>query len=113
MALVVVSVIVGHLADELVFWLVLFVWAPLGPASILALFWRRTTKAGVAAGLMATVVESRLTKPSPQVDQMFDHTVNLAVKDPRVSGFTEGARPLSYYRLMSSLVLPHASYALS
>ncbi len=61
-ALVVVSVIVGHLADELVFWLVLFAWAglgaALGPASNLALFWRRTTKAGVAAGLKDTVIVS-------------------------------------------------------
>lgn len=31
-ALMVVSVIVGHLVDELVFWLVLFAWAGLGAA---------------------------------------------------------------------------------
>ena len=51
-AMVVVSVMVGHLADELVFWLVLSAWAGLGAAqglaSMLALFWRRTTQAGGA-----------------------------------------------------------------
>jgi len=43
------------LAQELVFWLVLFAWAglgaALGPTSILALYWKGTTKAGVFAGL--------------------------------------------------------------
>ncbi len=46
----------GTVASKLVFWLVLFAWAGLGasigPTSILALFWRRTTKAGVTAGLI-------------------------------------------------------------
>lgn len=46
----------GLLADQLVFWLVLFAWAglgaALGPTSILALFWKRTTRAGVLAGLI-------------------------------------------------------------
>ena len=55
--LVVVALILGWLADELVFWLVLFAWAglgaALGPTSILALFWRRTTRAGVIAGALA------------------------------------------------------------
>lgn len=44
------------IAQELVFWLVLFAWAGLGaaigPTSILALYWRGTTKAGVLAGLV-------------------------------------------------------------
>ncbi|NGP87538.1 sodium/proline symporter [Fodinibius halophilus] len=43
------------LAKELVFWLVLFAWAGLGaaigPTSILALYWKGTTRAGVLAGL--------------------------------------------------------------
>jgi Na+/proline symporter len=61
--LVVIAVIVGLVADQLVFWLVLFSWAglgaALGPTSLLALFWKRTTRAGVLAGLVsgaATVV---------------------------------------------------------
>ena len=56
-ALVLMALVLGWLADELVFWLVLFAWAglgaALGPTSILALFWRRTTRAGVFAGLLA------------------------------------------------------------
>lgn len=55
--LVGLAVTVGMLAEELVFWLVLFAWAglgaALGPTSLLALFWRRTTRAGVIAGIVA------------------------------------------------------------
>ena len=54
--LVVAALVFGVLAEDLVFWLVLFAWAGLGaaigPTSILALFWRRTTHAGVIAGLV-------------------------------------------------------------
>jgi Na+/proline symporter len=54
-ALVGVALAVGLLAQELVFWLVLFAWAGLGaafgPTSILALAWRGTTRAGVFAGI--------------------------------------------------------------
>jgi SSS family solute:Na+ symporter len=55
-ALVALAVGVGLMADQLVFWIVLFAWAglgaALGPTSILALFWRRATRAGVMAGLV-------------------------------------------------------------
>lgn len=54
--LVIAALAVGLLAEALVFWLVLFAWAGLGasfgPTSILALYWRRTTRAGVIAGLV-------------------------------------------------------------
>jgi Na+/proline symporter len=54
--LVTAALVVGLLAEALVFWLVLFAWAGLGasfgPTSILALYWRRTTRAGVIAGLV-------------------------------------------------------------
>jgi sodium/proline symporter len=54
--LVAFAVTVGLLAQELVFWLVLFAWAglgaALGPTSIVALFWRGATRAGIAAGLL-------------------------------------------------------------
>jgi sodium/proline symporter len=56
-ALVLLALGLGWAADQLVFWLVLFAWAglgaALGPTSILALFWRRTTRPGVFAGLAA------------------------------------------------------------
>lgn len=58
--LVVISLIFGFLAEELVFWLVLFAWAGLGaaigPTSILALYWRGTTRAGVFAGMITGTV---------------------------------------------------------
>jgi sodium/proline symporter len=53
--LVVLALGLGVIAQKLVFWLVLFAWAglgaALGPTSILALYWRRTTRAGIFAGL--------------------------------------------------------------
>jgi sodium/proline symporter len=55
-ALVAFSLLVGMVAQQLVFWLVLFAWAGLGaaigPTSILALFWRGATRAGVMAGML-------------------------------------------------------------
>jgi len=54
--LVIVALLFGLIARELVFWLVLFAWAGLGasigPTSILALYWKETTKAGIIAGLL-------------------------------------------------------------
>lgn len=54
-ALVGVALVMGAVAEQLVFWLVLFAWAglgaSLGPTMILALYWRRTTRAGIFAGL--------------------------------------------------------------
>ena len=53
--LVMISIMFGILAQELVFWLVLFAWAglgaALGPTSILALFWPKTTRTGVICGI--------------------------------------------------------------
>lgn len=50
------SIAIGVLAEKVVFWLVLFAWgglgASLGPTSILSIFWKGTTKAGVIAGLI-------------------------------------------------------------
>ena len=57
---VVISLLFGFLAEELVFWLVLFAWAGLGasigPTSILALYWKGTTRAGIFAGLITGTV---------------------------------------------------------
>ena len=54
--LVLASLGFALVAQQYVFWLVLFAWAGLGaaigPTSILALYWRGTTKAGVIAGLL-------------------------------------------------------------
>ncbi len=54
--LVALAVGFGMVAEQVVFWLVLFAWAglgaSLGPTSILALFWPRATRAGVIAGIL-------------------------------------------------------------
>lgn len=58
--LVVFAIIMGWLAGELIFWLVLFAWAGLGasfgPATILALYWKRTTRPGVISGIITGAV---------------------------------------------------------
>lgn len=55
-ALVVVALGLGVVAEELVFWLVLFAWAglgaALGPPLLLAVYWKSTTRAGIFAGLI-------------------------------------------------------------
>lgn len=54
--LVAAALVFGFFAEGLVFWLVLFAWgglgAALGPTSLLALFWKRTTRAGVMTGMV-------------------------------------------------------------
>ncbi len=54
--LVVLAVLFGMVARDLVFWLVLFTWAGLGaaigPTSILALYWKRATGTGILAGAL-------------------------------------------------------------
>ena len=59
-ALVVVALVFGMLAEQVVFWLVLFAWAGLGaaigPTSILALYWPGTTRRGVIAGIVTGMV---------------------------------------------------------
>jgi len=58
--LVCVALLLGVVAEQLVFWLVLFAWAglgaALGPTTVLALYWKRTTRAGIFAGLVAGTV---------------------------------------------------------
>lgn len=59
-ALVLAALLLGLVADELVFWLVLFAWAglgaALGPTSVLALFWKGATRAGIFAGVVVGTV---------------------------------------------------------
>lgn len=58
--LVILSLLLGFIAEDLVFWLVLFAWAGLGASigstSILALYWRGTTREGVIAGLLTGTI---------------------------------------------------------
>ncbi|MFC2084490.1 sodium/proline symporter [Bacteroidota bacterium] len=56
---VLLAFLFGHIASDLVFWLVLFAWgglgAAFGPTILLSLFWKGTTKEGVIAGLISGV----------------------------------------------------------
>lgn len=55
--LVIISTALSSVAENLIFWLVLFAWAGLGatfgPTSILALFWEKTTLKGILAGILS------------------------------------------------------------
>jgi sodium/proline symporter len=70
--LVGVALVLGWLAQSLVFWLVLFAWAglgaALGPTSILALYWRGITRAGVFAGLLTGTVVTFIWNLTPALD---------------------------------------------
>ena len=72
--LVVLALILGWLAEALVFWLVLFAWAglgaALGPTSILALYWRRLTRAGVFAGLFTGTAVTFIWTLTPRLDAL-------------------------------------------
>jgi Na+/proline symporter len=56
----VLALALAYVAEDLVFWLVLFAWAglgaSLGPALIFSLFWKRATRDGVAAGMASGTV---------------------------------------------------------
>ncbi len=60
------AVVLAYLAQDLIFWLVLFAWsglgASIGPAIILSLYWKRTTIAGVTAGMITGSVVTIIWK---------------------------------------------------
>lgn len=72
--LVLIAVILGIVIEDLVFWFVLFAWAGLGaaigPTSILALFWKRITKAGIIAGLIAGTLTVFIWKIIPVLNNL-------------------------------------------
>ncbi len=75
--LVLISIVLALGASELVLWLVLFAWAglgaALGPTSILALFWKKTTRAGVFAGVISGTVVTLLWYNIPALkSQMYE-----------------------------------------
>lgn len=51
------ALFLAYMAEDLVFWLVLFAWgglgAAFGPALIMSLFWKGATRAGIASGMIA------------------------------------------------------------
>jgi SSS family solute:Na+ symporter len=70
--LVGIALVLGWIAESLVFWLVLFAWAglgaALGPTSILALYWRGLTRAGVFAGLLTGTAVTFIWNLTPFLD---------------------------------------------
>lgn len=54
------ALLMGFIAGQLVFWLVLFAWAGLGASlgstSILALYWKGTSRTGVIAGVLTGAI---------------------------------------------------------
>ncbi len=74
MVLVMAAFVLGIMAKQLVFWLVLFAWAglgaSLGPTSILALYSKRTTKAGVIAGIIMGTVTTMVWYYTPALKSM-------------------------------------------
>jgi solute:Na+ symporter, SSS family len=56
----IVALFLAYIAQDLVFWLVLFAWAGLGaafgPALILSLYWKNATKTGIVSGMIAGTI---------------------------------------------------------
>lgn len=56
----VLALILAYVAKDLIFWLVLFAWgglgASLGPALVFSLYWKRTRKLGILAGMITGTV---------------------------------------------------------
>ena len=52
----ILALVLAYMAENLVFWLVLFAWgglgAAFGPALIMSLFWKGVTREGIAAGMI-------------------------------------------------------------
>lgn len=82
--LVAAALVFGLRAENIVFWLTLFAWAglgaALGPTSILALYWRGATRAGVGAGALAGAVTTIAWYLSPLSGLMYE----------LIPGFTAG-----------------------
>jgi len=60
------ALIVAYIAQDLVFWLVLFAWgglgAAFGPALILSLYWKKTSRSGIVAGMITGAIVTILWK---------------------------------------------------
>lgn len=73
-ALVAAALALGAVAQDVVFWLVLFAWgglgAAIGPPLILALYWRGTTASGVVAGMVTGTVVTVIWALTPALKGM-------------------------------------------
>jgi len=74
LGLVGLALVLGALAEEWIFWLVLFAWAglgaALGPTLILSLFWSGANRRGVLAGMVTGTVTVIVWKSVPALSAM-------------------------------------------
>ena len=97
--LVFLSLGFAFLAEDLVFWLVLFAWAGLGaafgPTSILALYWKNVTRNGVIAGILSgaitVIVWSRIDFLKDFLYELVPAFIIASVVTVLVSRFTKRA----------------------
>jgi sodium/proline symporter len=72
--LVILAVILGVIIEDQILWFVLFAWAGLGaaigPTSILSLFWKKTSKTGVIAGLITGTISVFIWKNIPALNNL-------------------------------------------
>jgi sodium/proline symporter len=72
--LVILAFMMGLVAEKSIFWLALLAWsglgAAIGPTSILALYWRGTTKMGVVAGMIVGTAVTFIWDAVPWLDEM-------------------------------------------
>lgn len=72
--LVIFAVFLGIIIEDQILWFVLFAWAGLGaaigPTSILSLFWKKTSKTGVIAGLLAGTISVFIWKNIPALNNL-------------------------------------------
>jgi sodium/proline symporter len=72
--LVILSLLLGMMAQKQVFWLVLIAWAGLGASigatSLLALYWKRTSRQGVMAGLILSTMVTILWFYTPALKNL-------------------------------------------
>jgi sodium/proline symporter len=72
--LVIIAVVLGIIIEDQILWFVLFAWAGLGaaigPTSILSLFWEKTTKTGVIAGLLSGTITVFVWKNIPALNNL-------------------------------------------
>ncbi|MGB1121259.1 MAG: sodium:solute symporter family transporter, partial [Saprospiraceae bacterium] len=72
--MIIIALILGFVAEDQIFWLVLFAWgglgASIGSTSLLALFWDGTTRQGVIAGILTGTISIFIWKNVPFLNDM-------------------------------------------
>jgi SSS family transporter len=72
--MVIAALVLAKIASRYVFWLVLFAWgglgASFGPTILLSLFWKKTTKPGIIAGLISGTTVVIVWNQIPQLKNM-------------------------------------------